>query len=367
MKRIPYLDLKDINDKLSKELLEAYQETMNIGWFIRGKKEQEFEDAFASYCGVKHAIGVGNGLDALRLILLAYEIGEGDEVIVPSNTFIATCLAVSYVGAKLVLVEPDPNTLEIDPLKIEEKITSKTKAIIAVHLYGRLADMDKIMQIAQKHNLIVIEDAAQAHGAIREGKRAGNFGNAAGFSFYPGKNLGALGDGGAVTTNDDNIALKIKALANYGSLEKYNHIYKGVNSRLDDLQAAFLLCKLQYLDEWNKKRIKIAERFFKEIDNPLIQIPMCEKTGENVYHIFPVFCDTRDDLATYLKSKGIETLIHYPIPIHLQGAYQELKMCEGAYPIAEKISKTELSIPLHQELTTEEVDIIIHTLNEYKR
>ena len=193
------------------------------------------------------------------------------------------------------------------------------------------------------------------------------FGNAAGFSFYPGKNLGALGDGGAVTTNDDSIAIKIKALANYGSLEKYNHIYRGVNSRLDDLQAAFLLCKLPHLDDWNQKRIKIAERFFEEIDNPLIRIPMCEKNGENVYHIFPVFCDTRDDLSIYLKSKGIETLIHYPIPIHLQGAYLELKMCEGTYPIAERISKTELSIPLHQELTDEQVDIIIRTLNEYKR
>lgn len=367
MNAIPYFNLRAMNDVIKEDLLQAYQDTMDAGWFIQGEKLNEFEEAFAAYCGVKHAIGVGNGLDALRLILLAYGIGPGDEVIVPANTFIATCLAVSYVGAQVVLVEPDPQTFEMDASKIEEKITVKTKAIMPVHLYGRLADMNEIMRIAQKYGLLVIEDAAQAHGASRDGKRAGSFGNAAGFSFYPGKNLGALGDGGAVVTNDDEVAHKIRALANYGSSEKYHHMYKGVNSRLDEMQAAFLLRKLSHLDRWNQKRIQIAQRFHDEIRNPLIQVPFCETTGENVYHIFPVFCEYRDELQEYLKDRKIGTLIHYPIPIHLQEAYKELELHEGDYPVAEKLSRTELSIPIYPVLSEGEIDYIIQTINGFKR
>ena len=232
---------------------------------------------------------------------------------------------------------------------------------------AKTADMRAILQIAQKYGLIVIEDAAQAHGASRDGKRAGSFGNAAGFSFYPGKNLGALGDGGAVVTDDDEVALKIRALANYGSSEKYHHMYKGINSRLDELQAAFLLRKLSHLERWNRKRIEIAQRFHDEIRNPLIQVPFCETTGENVYHIFPVFCKYRDELQKYLKDRKIGTLIHYPIPIHMQEAYKELELHEGDYPVAEKLSQTELSIPIYPVLSEGEIDYIIRTMNGFKR
>lgn len=303
--RIEYTDFKRMHEPMEKELRQCYLDVYNNQWFIQGEKLANFEREFAAYCGSGYCIGVGNGLDALRLILMAYDIGEGDEVIVPSNTFIATALAVSYVGAKPVFVEPDMGTLLMNPDLIEEKITGNTKAIIAVHLYGRMAEMDKINAIAQRHSLKVFEDAAQAHGASLNGRKAGSWGDAAGFSFYPGKNLGALGDAGAVVTNHQEVAEKIRALGNYGSKVKYEHEYKGVNSRLDELQAAFLSSKLKHLEEWTSERKKIAAKYYDGIDNPKITLP--KYTENNVYHIFPIFTEERDRMITYLEEKGIHT------------------------------------------------------------
>lgn len=361
---ILYQDFKGIHEPIRQELDKAYQDVVDMQWYIMGDKLKEFEEKYADYCGVSYCIGVGNGLDAIRLILLAYGIGEGDEVIIPSHTFIATALAVSYVGAKPVFVEPERDTLEIDPKKIEEKITECTKAIIAVHLYGRVANMQDIVQVAKKHNLKVFEDAAQAHGAILDGKRVGALGDAAAFSFYPGKNLGALGDGGAVVTDDEDIAKKVRALGNYGSTQKYKHDYLGVNSRLDEMQAAFLCVKLQQLDEWNNERKRIAAVYYSGIKNENIKLlPQIE---ENVYHIFPVFCNRRDELQKYLESRGVHTLIHYPTPIHLQKAYDFMKGKIGDYPTAEEISATELSIPLYPGMKDEEIQYVVDCLNEFE-
>lgn len=360
---IKYSVFNGMHEPIADELLGAYKEVFANQWYIQGKKLAEFERKFADYCGCKYCVGVGNGLDALRLILKAYGIGEGDEVIVPSNTFIATALAVSYTGATPVFVEPKFSTLVIDPDKIEEKITEKTKAIMVVHLYGRLVDMDAVMKIARKHNLKVIEDSAQAHGVERNGVKAGNFGDASGFSFYPGKNLGALGDAGAVTTNDEELAKRVAALGNYGSVKKYQHDFLGENSRLDELQAAFLSVKLEHLDEWTKERKRIAKIYYEKINNPKVILP--EYTEENVYHVFPVFCASRDELQAFLDKKGVHTLIHYPIPMHLQGAYKSLGFGEGAFPIAERIAREELSIPLYPGLTDEEIQYIVDCINAF--
>lgn len=360
---INYTDFERMHKPIENELLQCFKEVYNSQWFIQGKKLEQFETEFAKYCGAKYCIGVGNGLDALRLILQAYDIGEGDEVIVPSNTFIATVLAISYVGATPVLVEPDKDTLLINPELIEKHITSRTKAIMVVHLYGRIADMDRIMTIAEKHNLRVFEDTAQAHGVSLNGVKAGAWGDAGAFSFYPGKNLGALGDAGAVVTNNAEIAEKIRALGNYGSRIKYKHEYKGVNSRLDELQAAFLSVKLKKLDDWTEERKQIADRYYKEISNEKITLP--KYTKNNVYHIFPVFCEDRDGLQKYMEQKGIHTLIHYPTAIHLQDAYKDMNKPAGAYPIAEKICATELSIPLYPGMTDEEIGYVIKCINEY--
>lgn len=361
--RIDYTDFKRMHKPIEKELMECYQQVFDSQWFIQGKKLEAFEKEYAEYCGTKYCVGVGNGLDALRLILQACDIGEGDEVIVPSNTFIATVLAISYVGAKPVFVEPDINTLLINPKLIEEKITSKTKAIMVVHLYGRMVDMETVMDIGKKHNLKVFEDSAQAHGVSRNGIKAGAWGDAGAFSFYPGKNLGALGDAGAVTTNDKELADKVRALGNYGSRIKYKHEYKGVNSRLDELQAAFLSVKLKSLDKWTDERKAIADKYYKGIENSRITLP--EYTEENVYHIFPVLSDDRDSLQKYLEEKGIHTLIHYPTAIHLQDAYKDMKLGRGSYPLAEKICDTELSIPLYPGMTDEEIQYVIDCLNEF--
>lgn len=364
---IPYLALDKIHEPIRQELNEVYTTVTNNEWYIQGEYCQKFEQAFAQYCGVKECIGVGNGLDALRLILLGLGIGEGDEVIVPANTFIATVLAISYVGANPVLVDASLDDYLIDVSLIEQAITSKTKAIIAVHLYGRICDMDEIARIAKAHNLYVIEDSAQAHGAEYNGKKAGSFGVAAGFSFYPGKNLGALGDGGAVTTNDHALAKKIRALANYGSFERYHHIYQGCNSRLDELQAAFLFKKLPFLNQWNSERIRIAEIYKQNISNSKFILPQWieNETQRNVYHIFPVLCDDRDGLQNYLKAKGIVTNIHYPIPIPEQEAYQRQQWNVDGYPVTKKICREELSIPLYPGLTNEEVKYIVQCLNHY--
>lgn len=362
---IPFLNFEYMNQDVKKEVQEAFKRVFDSKWYILGKEVEKFEVNFAEYCGVKHCIGVGNGLEALVLILKGYGIGEGDEVIVPSNTYIATALAVSYVGAKPIFVEPDLDTYNINPYKIEEKISDKTKAIIAVHLYGQPADMEPITNIAKKYGLKVIEDSAQAHGARYKSIMTGNLGDAAGFSFYPGKNLGAYGDGGCITTNDDELARKIRALRNYGSHKKYHNLYKGHNSRLDEMQAAFLDIKLRYLDEWNKDRNRIAKIYLENIKNLKIVLPKVQNNCEHVWHLFVIRTKNRDELQTYLKEKGIETLIHYPIPMHLQPAYEDLGFSKGEFPLAEKIADEVLSLPMWPGMKNEEVRYVIDIINKW--
>lgn len=354
-----------MHNQLHNELVDDFNRVLDKNWFILGDEDKKFEDEFSSYCEADYCIGCGNGLEALTLILKGYGIGKDDEVIVPSNTFIATALAVSYCGADVVLVEPKMDDYTIDPKKIEEKITHKTKAIIVVHLYGQPCDMDPILQVAKKYDLKVIEDAAQAHGAKYKGRKVGSLGDAAGFSFYPGKNLGSLGDAGAVTTNDKELAKKVKALANYGSNIRYHHIFKGMNSRLDEFQAAFLSTKLKHLDEWNEQRNKIAGKYLAGIKNPLIILPTVKDYASHVWHIFAIRVEDRDSFVKYLDNYGIQTIIHYPIPIHLQDSYQELGLNQGDLPICEKISSQVVSIPMYYGLTNEEVDYVIETINNY--
>lgn len=365
--KVPFVSFEVMHGEIREELDNAYKTVMDNNYFIQGEACKRFENNFAEYCGAKHCIGVATGLDALYLILKAMGITNGDEVIIPSNTYIATALAVSYCGATPVFVEPTIETYNIDVNRIEEKINCNTKAIIAVHLQGRAADMDAINAIAKKHNLRVIEDAAQAHGTTYKGKKVGTLSDAAGFSFYPGKNLGALGDGGCVVTNDDELAEKIRALGNYGSDYKYHHIYKGTNSRLDEMQAAFLDVKLPHLDKWNEYRNKIANRYFSEITNPLITLPLKpDKDYSHIYHVFVIRCDRRDELEAYLNEKGIGTVKHYPIPMHMQGAYYDLNIKEGELPIAEEISRTVLSIPMYYGISDEQVSYVIEAINSFK-
>ena len=362
---VAWVSFVPMQKEIEKEIKDKFNEMYENSIYIQGNEYKKFNEAFAKYCGAKYAVGVGNGLDALMLILRAYGIGAGDEVIVPSNTFIATALAVTYVGATPIFVEPILDEYNINPDLIEEKITSKTKAIMAVHLYGQCCDMDRINAIAKKHNLKVIEDAAQAHGATYKGKKAGSLGDAAGFSMYPGKNLGALGDGGAVTTNDEELAIKVAALSCYGSDYKYHHIYKGVNSRLDEIQCGFLNIKLKYLDKWNKDRNRIAKMYLEGITNPKIKLPIVHDGNYHIWHIFAVRCDERDGLEKYLNDKGIGTNKHYPTPMHLQGAYSDLSIKKGELPIAEEISSTELSIPMYYGMTDEEVKYVIDCINGF--
>jgi dTDP-4-amino-4,6-dideoxygalactose transaminase len=360
MKNIPFLDLKQTYLELKVELDDAIQRVMNSGWFILGEELKKFEEEFAEYCNVKYCIGVGNGLEALHLSLRAMDIGAGDEVIVPSNTFIATWLAVSYSGATPVPVEPDETTYNIDPARIEAAITKKTKAIMPVHLYGQPADMDPILDIAGRYNLKVIEDAAQAHGARYKGKRVGGIGHAAGFSFYPGKNLGAFGDGGAVTTDDSTIAEKVKRLRNYGSQIKYSHDVKGFNSRLDEIQAAFLRVKLRHLEEWNARRLKIVERYRECLTGTNILLPETPKGFESVFHLYVIRTKNREMLQTGLKASGIETLIHYPIPPHKQGAYATMNGM--SYPVSERLSSEVLSLPIGPHLSTDNVEEVADSI-----
>lgn len=365
--RVEFCSFRPMHDEIRKELDEAYKRVMDNSYFIHGKECELFEKEFAEYCGAKYCVGVATGLDAIYLILKALNIGNGDEVIVPSNTYIATALAVSYVGATPIFVEPEIENYNIDVSKIEEKITNKTKAIIAVHLQGRAADMDAINEIAKKHGLKVIEDAAQAHGAKYKGKRIGTLSDAAAFSFYPGKNLGALGDAGCVVTNNKDIADMVRALGNYGSDYKYHHIYKGTNSRLDEIQCAFLRAKLPHLEKWNGFRRNVADRYLKEIKNPLITLPVkSDEVYEHIYHVFVIRCDRRDELEKYLNDNGILTVKHYPIPMHLQQAYSDLGLKEGDLPIAEEISKTVLSIPMFYGMTDEEINYVIEKINQFK-
>lgn len=363
---VPFVSFKPLEKELNREIRNAFDRVFFNSWYIGGNEDLAFEEEFASYCGAKYCVGVGNGLDALMLSLRALGIGDGDEVIVPANTFIATALAASYVGAKVVFVDADINTYDIDPSKIEDAITDNTKAIMPVHLYGHPCDMDEIQRIAAKYNLYIVEDCAQAHGAKYKGKMVGTFGNAAGYSFYPGKNLGALGDAGAAITNDKAVADKIRALSNYGSDYKYHHIYKGANSRLDEMQAAFLRAKLPYLDKMNRERTSIANEYLNRIDNELVTMPTVEEYAEHVWHIFAIRCSRRDELKSYLEKNGIITNEHYPIPIHIQNCYSELKYSYGDFPNAELISETELSLPMYYGMSTEEVNYVIETINNFR-
>lgn len=362
---LSFVSFKPMEEELDIELREAFERVYQRSWYIEGKEDEEFEKMFAKFCSSKYCVGCGNGLDALMLALKALGIKEGDEVIVPSNTYIATALAVTYVGATPIFVEPNIRTYNIDVTRIEEAITSKTRAIMPVHLYGQPVDMNPLLEIAKKHGLYVIEDCAQAHGALYEGKVIGSFGDAAGFSFYPGKNLGALGDAGATVTNNEEIAKKVRALGNYGSDYKYHHIYQGNNSRLDELQAAFLKAKLPHLNRFNEERRRIAKRLLTEISNPKIILPYVPENVVPVWHIFAIRCQQRDELAKYLKEKGIMTNMHYPIPIHLQGAYSNLGLKKGDYPIAEEISATELSLPMYYGLTDEQITYLVDAINNF--
>ena len=366
MIKIPFVTFKPMEAELDKELREAFDRVYTRSWYIEGKEDESFEKAFATYCDCKYCVGVGNGLDALFLSLKALGIKEGDEVIVPSNTYIATALAVTYLGARPVFVEPDIRTFNIDSARIEDAITDKTKAIMPVHLYGQPCDMDPIMEIAKKYNLYIIEDCAQAHGATYKGKVIGSFGDAAGFSFYPGKNLGALGDAGATVTNKKELADKIRALGNYGSDYKYHHIYQGNNSRLDELQAAFLSAKLPLLNKMNDDRRSIANKYLNGINNSEVVLPFIPSYANPVWHIFAIRCKRRDELEKFLNSAGIGTNKHYPIPMHLQECYKDLGFKEGDFPIAEEISATELSIPMYYGMTDEEVQYVIDKVNEFK-
>lgn len=362
--KIPFVSFVPLEKELDAELKNAFERVLKASWYIGGREDEAFEKAFAEYCGTRFCVGNGNGLDALMLLLKALEIGPNDEVIVPSNTYIATALAVTYVGAKPVFVEPDIRTFNIDPTLIEQAITEKTKAVMPVHLYGQPCDMDPIMEIADRYGLYVIEDCAQAHGAKYKGRRIGTFGIGAGFSFYPGKNLGALGDAGAIVTDNKEVADKVSALKNYGSDYKYHHVYKGNNSRLDELQAAFLLTKLPLLDRMNEERRRIADLYLQNIRNNAIVLPYVPEYAEPVWHIFGIRCQKRDSLEAFLNQNGIGTNKHYPIPIHRQKCYKEF---EGLHlPVADEISATELSLPMYYGMTDEEIQYVIDCVNQWK-
>lgn len=363
--KIPFVTFKPLEAELDKEIRDAFDRVYTRSWYIEGVEDEKFEKVFAEYCNSKYCVGVGNGLDALFLALKALNVKDGDEVIVPSNTYIATALAVTYVGATPVFVEPDIRTFNIDPAKIEKAITEKTKAIMPVHLYGQACDMEPIMKIAKKYNLLVVEDCAQAHGATYKGKVVGSFGDAAGFSFYPGKNLGALGDAGAIVTNNEELAKKVRALGNYGSDYKYHHVYQGNNSRLDELQAAFLAAKLPLLERVNDNRRSIADKYLAGINNPKVILPFVPDYAVPVWHIFGIRCKMRTELENFLNDAGIGTNKHYPIPMHLQDCYKDLGFKEGNFPIAEEISSSELSIPMYYGMTDDEVQYVIDKVNEF--
>ena len=367
MLQVPFLDLKKINLQYYAEISATIDKVIRGGWYILGERVKQFEKKFAEYCGTRYCIGVANGLDALILILRGYKelgvLNDGDEVIVPANTYIASILSISANNLKPVLVEPDINNYLIDPDQIEKAITAKTKVIMVVHLYGQITPMEKIWNLAHKYNLKVIEDSAQSHGAYYNDKRSGNLSDASGFSFYPGKNLGALGDGGAVTTNDETLAKTIRALANYGSEIKYKNMYKGINSRLDEMQAAILEVKLKYLDVDTDKRRIIAEMYLNEINNPKIILPEVPARSNHVWHLFVIRTEFRDQLQKYLIDNEVQTVIHYPIPPHKQEAYIELNNL--SFPISEKIHKEVLSLPISPVQTIEQTNYVIDVINKY--
>lgn len=365
---IPFLDVLSTYKELQTELDKAYHRVLSSGMYILGKEVEEFEEDFSQYCGVRYCIGVGNGLDALHLILRGYGIGPGDEVIVPANTYIATWLAVTYAGATPIPVEPDPLTYNINPNRIEQTITSKTKAILPVHLYGQTADMTPINLLAEKYGLKVIEDCAQSQGAKYAGKKAGNLGDAAGWSFYPGKNLGAFGDAGAITTNDSNLADQVRILRNYGSRAKYSNDVRGFNSRLDPLQAAFIKVKLKHLDEWNQRRQAIACLYLSSLrEIPDLTIPFVPENVNPVWHQFVVRSPYRDSLQQHLAKEGVGTLIHYPIPPHLSQAYKQLGYTNGDFPVTEGISETVLSIPIGPHLSPLDIEQVTKTILDFHK
>lgn len=361
---VPFLDFVGPYQELKTELDEAYFSFMRSAWYILGREVEEFEREFARYCGASHCVGVGNGLEALHLILRAYGIGPGDEVIVPSNTYIATWLAVSSVGAQPVPVEPDPQTYNLDPARIEPAITPRTRAIMPVHLYGQPADMDPIMEIARSRGLKVIEDNAQAQGARYKGRRTGSLGHGAGNSFYPGKNLGALGDAGAVTTDDPELADQVRLLRNYGSRKKYYNEVKGYNSRLDELQAAFLRVKLRKLDDWNDRRRAVASRYLHALSRaPELSLPVAPSWADPVWHLYVVRHPARAELQKTLTEAGVGTLVHYPVPPHLSGAYADKRWERGTFPIAEELADTVLSLPMGPHLTPDQANHVVTILN----
>ena len=363
--KVPFLDFVGPYEELKAGLDEAYFRFMRSAWYVLGCEVEAFEREFADYCGVGHCVGVGNGLEALHLILRGYGIGAGDEVIVPSNTYIATWLAVSYAGAAPVPVEPNPQTFNLDPARIEAAITSKTKAIMPVHLYGQPADMDPIMELARQRGLKVVEDNAQAQGARYKGRRTGSLGDAAGNSFYPGKNLGAFGDAGAVTTNDAALADRVRSLRNYGSKKKYYNDDKGFNSRLDELQAAFLRVKLKKLDEWNERRRAVATRYRDGLAGTArLALPSVPEWAEPVWHLFVVRHSNRDGLQQGLTQSGIGTLIHYPVPPHLSGAYADRKWARGTFPVAESLADTVLSLPMGPHLPPDQAEQVVAMTND---
>jgi dTDP-4-amino-4,6-dideoxygalactose transaminase len=372
MMNVPFYSLDYVNRALGDALRESFSDVLDSKWFIRGSRCAAFEESFAAYCGKKACVGVGNGLDALTLMLKASillgRMAEGDEVIVPANTFVATVLAVRAAGLVPVLVEPNPETCVLDASRLTDACSARTRAVLVVHLYGRLADMPAICEFAKAHNLLVFEDAAQAHGAVLDENKLSS--NAAAYSFYPTKNLGAMGDGGAVVTDNQELAQVVRSLGNYGSYEKYVNKYVGVNSRLDEVQAAVLLAKLPHLDSWNRRRQEIAARYCSEIKNPLVRVtPVPANPKSHVWHVFPVFCERRDELQKFLKERGIETLIHYPIPPHLQeafdGALSRGELRYGPLPIAEELARTELSIPMGPGMTDEQVAYVVESINAF--
>jgi dTDP-4-amino-4,6-dideoxygalactose transaminase len=362
--KVPFLDFVGPYEELKPELDAAYERFMRSAWYILGKECEAFEQEFAAYCGSKYCIGVGNGLEALHLLLRAYGVGKGDEVIVPSNTYIATWLAVSYADATVVPVECDSRTFNLDPARIEAAITPRTKAIMPVHLYGQTADMDPIMAIAAKHGLKVIEDNAQAQGARYKGRRTGSLGHAAGHSFYPGKNLGAYGDGGAITTDDAAVADRVRTLRNYGSKKKYYNEVKGYNSRLDEMQAALLRVKLKVLDQWNQRRAVVAQRYVQEMKPAAgLVLPFVPAWAEPVWHLFVIRHPNRDALQQKLNAAGIGTLIHYPVPAHLSGAYADAGWKRGDFPLAETAADTVLSLPIGPHVSAEQAGMVIEAVN----
>jgi dTDP-4-amino-4,6-dideoxygalactose transaminase len=362
---IPFLELKPTYDELKTEIDAAVMTVLDRGWYLLGEEIQAFEEEFARFIGVKHCIGVGNGLDALTIALRAAGIGEGDEVLVPSHTFIASWLAISYAGARPVPVEPDPLTYNMDPLDVESKISSRTRAIMPVHLYGQPCDMDPILEIADHYGLIVIEDAAQVHGGTYKGKKAGTFGAAAGWSFYPGKNLGAFGDAGAVTTNDDQLAEQIRSLRNYGSRIKYVHELQGVNSRLDEIQAAILRVKLRHLEAWNARRKELAAVYLGGLEAGELTVPYVPSWADPSWHLFVIRHPERDRLQQFLDERGVKTTIHYPVPPHRQGAYRDLGLHEGSLPLTERLHREVLSLPIGPHFRQEEIEQVIALVNEF--